>query len=76
MQSAAPAQPSELNGVLLQAFHWYTPADGGHWRRLEQQAHALAQAGITALWLPPAGKGLAGSNDVGYGIYDPYDLGE
>lgn len=76
MQSAAPAQPPELNGVLLQAFHWYTPADGGHWRRLEQQAPALAQAGITALWLPPAGKGQAGGHDVGYGLYDPYDLGE
>lgn len=76
MHSTASAQPSDLNGVLLQAFHWYTPADGGHWRRLEQQAPALAQAGITALWLPPAGKGLAGANDVGYGIYDPYDLGE
>jgi len=66
----------ELNGVLLQAFHWYTPADGGHWRRLVQLAPGLARAGITALWLPPAGKGHAGGHDVGYGIYDPYDLGE
>ncbi|MFM7648792.1 MAG: alpha-amylase, partial [Cyanobium sp.] len=67
---------AERNGVLLQAFHWYTPADGGHWRRLERQARDLAAAGITALWLPPAGKGQAGGHDVGYGIYDPYDLGE
>jgi alpha-amylase len=73
--SDSPA-PAEINGVLMQAFHWYIPADGGHWRRLQQQAPALAQAGITALWLPPAGKGLAGSQDVGYGIYDPFDLGE
>jgi len=64
------------NGVLLQAFHWYTPADGGHGRRLERQAAARAKAGITALWLPPAGKGAAGGLDVGYGVYDPYDLGE
>ena len=75
--SAGPgAAAAELNGVLLQAFHWYTPADGGHWRRLAQQAPALARAGITALWLPPAGKGMAGAADVGYGVYDPYDLGE
>jgi len=72
----AETTAADRNGVLLQAFHWYTPADGGHWRRLEQQASALAQAGITALWLPPAGKGQAGGLDVGYGIYDPYDLGE
>jgi hypothetical protein len=44
--------------------------------QVEVLAQALAGAGITALWLPPAGKGLAGRNDVGYGIYDPYDLGE
>ena len=30
----------------------------------------------TAVWLPPAGKGRAGGADVGYGVYDPYDLGE
>ncbi len=76
MTSTPSTAAADINGVLLQAFHWYTPADGGHWRRLEQQATALAQAGITALWLPPAGKGLAGSHDVGYGIYDPFDLGE
>ncbi|MFM7732437.1 MAG: alpha-amylase family glycosyl hydrolase [Cyanobium sp.] len=76
MTLSSNSASAEINGVLLQAFHWYTPADGGHWRRLQQQASDLAQAGITALWLPPAGKGLAGAYDVGYGIYDPYDLGE
>ena len=28
------------------------------------------------MWLPPAYKGQAGVKDVGYGVYDTYDLGE
>lgn len=31
--------------------------------------------GFTAIWLPPVCK-ATGTNDVGYGIYDLYDLGE
>ncbi len=46
------------NGVMMQHFHWYTPADGSFWRDVEAQAGALAQAGFTALWLPPAYKGI------------------
>jgi alpha-amylase len=64
------------NGVMMQHFHWYTPADGSFWRDVEAQAGALAQAGFTALWLPPAYKGIGGAGDVGYGVYDMYDLGE
>jgi alpha-amylase len=68
--------PAELNGTMMQWFHWYTPADGGHWRRLQGEVDALAQAGITGLWLPPAHKGIGGGYDVGYGAYDLFDLGE
>jgi alpha-amylase len=32
--------------------------------------------GFTGIWLPPAYKGAAGVFDVGYGVYDTYDLGE
>lgn len=66
----------DLNGVMLQAFHWYVPADGTLWDDLAQRAVELAAAGFTALWLPPAAKGLGGAGDVGYGVYDLYDLGE
>lgn len=66
----------EVNGVMLQSFHWYLPADQKHWQRLSEAAPQLARAGFTALWLPPASKGAAGGFDVGYGIYDLYDLGE
>lgn len=66
----------ELNGVMMQYFHWYTPDDGTHWDQVAARAKELADAGITALWLPPAYKGIGGAHDVGYGVYDMYDLGE
>lgn len=64
------------NGTMMQAFHWYLPSDGEHWNNLAEQAAALADSGFTALWLPPACKAEKGAADVGYGIYDLYDLGE
>ena len=66
----------EYNGTMLQWFHWYIEPDGEHWNRLKEQAGKLADAGITAVWLPPAYKGSAGGYDVGYGVYDLFDLGE
>ena len=67
---------SELNGVMMQYFHWYVPADGTLWDQVARRAGELARSGITALWLPPANKGIGGADDVGYGVYDLYDLGE
>lgn len=64
-----------MNGVLMQYFEWHTPNDGQHWKRLEADAQHLADLGVTAVWLPPCYKG-SGQNDVGYGVYDLYDLGE
>ena len=64
------------NGTMLQGFSWYLPPDGSHWLRLAEQAPAFAYEGITAVWLPPAYKGEKGAEDVGYGVYDTYDLGE
>ena len=64
------------NGTLMQYFHWYTPGGGNWWNTVKSNAAALDTMGITALWLPPAYKGQAGGNDVGYGVYDMYDLGE
>ena len=64
------------NGSMMQYFHWYNSSDGSHWRQLTQTAAELAAAGFTALWLPPVYKGSGGINDVGYSIYDLFDLGE
>ena len=65
-----------MNGTMLQGFSWYLPADGTHWRRIAEQAPSFAYEGVTSVWLPPAYKGQAGEQDVGYGVYDTYDLGE
>ncbi len=64
------------NGVIFQSFEWYTPKDPHLWVTLKEKASALAQAGFSAIWLPPAYKGIGGENDDGYGAYDLYDLGE
>lgn len=67
---------SEINGVMMQYFHWYISTDGALWNDVAARAGELAETGITALWLPPAYKGISGEWDVGYGVYDMYDLGE
>ncbi|MGB3671900.1 MAG: alpha-amylase [Phormidesmis sp.] len=67
---------SAPNGVMMQYFHWYSEPDGKLWKEVTERAEALAAAGVTALWLPPAYKGAAGGYDIGYGVYDLYDLGE
>ncbi|AFZ20581.1 alpha-amylase [Allocoleopsis franciscana] len=67
---------ADVNGTMMQYFHWYIPADGTLWEEVKNKAADLAQAGFTALWLPPAYKGQGGGYDVGYGVYDLFDLGE
>ncbi|WP_008311604.1 alpha-amylase [Leptolyngbya sp. PCC 6406] len=67
---------AEFNGVMMQYFHWYSPADGNLWKQVAESATDLAQRGVTSLWLPPAYKGIGGGLDVGYGVYDLFDLGE
>ena len=62
--------------TMLQCFEWYLPANQCLWSRLSKQAPMLRKLGITSVWLPPAYKGTAGNQDVGYGVYDTYDLGE
>jgi len=67
---------AKKNGTLMQYFHWYIPNDGLLWKKVKDEAAQLSENGITALWLPPATKADNGINDVGYGVYDVYDLGE
>lgn len=64
-----------MSDVMMQAFEWDTPADGGYYKFLKKNAKKIKDAGIDALWLPPMCKG-GGDQDVGYGIYDLWDLGE
>jgi alpha-amylase len=70
-----------MNGVLLQAFHWYLQADlplmNGRklWSFLRNEAEHLRDIGIDAVWIPPAYRG-ADSGGVGYDVYDHYNIGE
>lgn len=64
------------NNTMMQYFEWYLPNDTKHWERLAEDSDHLKNLGINYVWLPPAYKGSGGKNDVGYGVYDLYDLGE
>lgn len=64
------------NDTLLQCFEWYLPDDGSFWRNVKDMASSFYDEGFTCVWLPPAYKGQGGTYDVGYGVYDMYDLGE
>lgn len=63
------------NGLAIQYFEWYLPDDGKLWQRLRADIPNLLDMGVTAVWIPPCYKGQ-NSNDVGYGAYDLYDIGE
>ena len=65
-----------INGTMMQYFEWYLEEDASLWNKLTNNAKNLHDAGITALWLPPAYKGANGVHGVGYTAYDLYDLGE
>jgi alpha-amylase len=65
-----------MNGTMMQSFHWYTPGNGTFWNKLRDDAKHLADLGINAVWLPPAHKGKEGANASGYDVYDIYDLGQ
>ncbi len=64
------------NNIMMQYFEWYLPKDCSLWNNLAKDAKHLENIGITHIWLPPAYKGADGISDVGYGVYDLYDLGE
>ena len=68
------------NDAMMQAFYWNLPVDeanlnGNWWDNLSNKANELKDAGITAIWIPAPSKGNWGIADMGYGIYDHYDLG-
>jgi alpha-amylase len=71
---------SAQHDVMMQAFYWDVPVDdvnknGTWWDNLTNKSEVLRQAGIRGLWVPSPSKGNFGIYDMGYGIYDLYDLG-
>ena len=76
LTSATPARGEEVSGVMLQAWYWDSPLDGGQWwRRLTTLMPQLRRWGITSLWVPPPTKAAGGGYSSGYDLYDFYDLG-
>lgn len=63
------------NFVMLQSFEWETPADGDFYNKLAKIAPELVKRGFDSVWLPPVYKATS-PYDVGYGVYDLFDLGE
>ena len=66
----------QINRTIMQYFEWYMDCNQNLWNIVAENSENLAKLGITAIWLPPAFKGMGGIYDVGYGTYDLYDLGE
>jgi alpha-amylase len=68
------------NDTMMQAFYWDVPTDdvnknGSWWTNLGIRAPELHRAGFTAIWTPPPSKGNFGIYDMGYGVFDHFDLG-
>lgn len=68
------------NDVMMQAFYWNVPVNettknGSWYDTLRNKIPAMKTAGIRALWMPPPSKGNFGIVDMGYGLFDHYDLG-
>jgi len=62
-------------GILMQAFYWDVPAGGNWWNTVKSKIPAWKNAGITAVWLPPASKAQNGGYSMGYDPMDYYDFG-
>lgn len=65
----------EMNGIIMQYFESFIAADGSLWNNLAADAPNLKALGVTAVWIPPCCK-ATDVNNVGYAVYDVYDLGE
>ena len=75
-----PTAVSAQNDVMMQGFYWDVPVDavnknGSWWTNLKNKSTTLKNAGFKGIWVPSPAKGNFGIYDMGYGIYDLYDLG-
>ncbi len=68
--------PGPGGGVLMQAFYWDVPAGGIWWDSLRTKLSGWSDAGIEAIWLPPASKAQNGPYSMGYDPTDYFDLGQ
>ncbi|OCA70613.1 alpha-amylase [Chryseobacterium artocarpi] len=61
--------------VLMQGFYWDVPDGGNWWNTVKDKLTAWSNAGIGAVWLPPASKAQNGAYSMGYDPTDYYDFG-
>ncbi len=64
------------SGVMMQAFYWDVPSGGTWWDSVQVKVSDWSNAGIDAIWLPPASKAQNGPFSMGYDPFDYYDFGE
>lgn len=71
--------------AILEAFYWdainknfQTNDDGtgGWYTYLAKLSPRLRDMGFDGIWIPPESKGAAGRSDMGYAVFDAYDLGQ
>jgi alpha-amylase len=70
------AKSTSSNGVMMQAFYWDVPAGGNWWNTVKEKVPAWSNAGINAIWLPPASKAQNGGYSMGYDPFDYFDFGQ
>lgn len=46
------------------------------WKEIGERLPEIAATGYGVLWLPPPNKGCEGTADIGYAVYDRFDLGD
>ncbi|WP_336958146.1 alpha-amylase [Chryseobacterium contaminans] len=61
--------------VLMQGFYWDVPDGGNWWNTVKDKLTAWSDAGVGAVWLPPASKAQNGAYSMGYDPTDYYDFG-
>ncbi|MDO9038723.1 MAG: alpha-amylase family glycosyl hydrolase, partial [Lutibacter sp.] len=64
------------SGVMMQAFYWDVPSGGNWWNTVKGKVQSWSDAGIDAVWLPPASKAQNGAFSMGYDPFDYYDFGQ
>lgn len=64
------------SGAMMQAFYWDVPAGGNWWNTVSSKVAAWSNAGIDAIWLPPASKAHNGPFSMGYDPFDYFDFGQ
>jgi alpha-amylase len=59
----------------MQGFYWDVPDGGNWWNTVKAKVTDWSNAGIGAIWLPPASKAQNGAYSMGYDPTDYYDFG-